>query len=44
MLAEERNRRQKTLEENIHELSKKMLEDSEIRVVSLRLLEIYKGD
>lgn len=44
MLAEERDRRQKALEEHIHGLSKKMLEDAEIRAISLRLLEIYKGD
>lgn len=44
MIAEERGRRQGVLEQLIHNLSKKLYDDSEIRNISLQLLEIYKGD
>lgn len=44
MLAAERERRQKMLEGCIIELSERMLPEEEIRNVSLRLLDIYKGD
>lgn len=44
MLADERERRQKRLEDCICELSERMLPEEEIRNVSLRLLDIYKGD
>jgi len=44
MLAKEKNRRQDELEQQIRELSKKLFDGSEIRNISLQLLEIYKGD
>lgn len=44
MLAEEKARRQGELEKNICELSEKSLDDSGIRNISLKLLEIYRGD
>lgn len=44
MLAEERNRRQIGLEKTILELSVGLLEDSDIRKISLKLLDIYRGD
>ena len=44
MLAEEKNRRQGALEKYIYELCEQLLDDSGIRNISLKLLEIYKGD
>lgn len=44
MLANERRRRQLELERYIQDLSKKMLENSEVRNISFQLLEIYRGN
>ncbi len=44
MLAKEKKRRQEELENYIHELSKKMFAESDIRNISLQLMETYKGD
>lgn len=44
MLAKERDRRQKELEKLIHNLSKRMYDETDIRKLSLQMLEIYKGD
>lgn len=43
MLAKEKNRRQKELEDNIFQLSEELLDDAGIRNISLKLLEIYRG-
>ncbi len=44
MLAKEKKRRQEELENHIRALSKKMFEESDIRDISLQLMETYKGD
>lgn len=44
MLAEERNRRQKNLEEYIRNISKSLLDESGTREIALKLLDIYQGD
>lgn len=44
MLATEKKRRQDELEKCLYELSKEMLTDTNIRIISLQLKEIYKGD
>lgn len=44
MLAKETNRRQDELEKLIHDLSKKMFDESKIREFFLQMLDLYKGD
>lgn len=44
MIAEERARRQDDLENHIRELAKNLLDESEVRKTSLKLLEVYRGD